>query len=478
MLVLFPPTSTHWKAVVENDQYNPYAESFDRILRSSLKLRDGSTNILQNRENSQLEFKESFNLNSLSKYARTMAAFANNKGGYLVFGVEPSPHRLKGVNTAKFAECDPAHLTQFLNSHLGPEIEWDMNTLDIFGVTLGYIHAAEAADKPIVALSNGGDIKNGDVYYRYKGQTSTIRYSELRAIIDSRIERERQAWLQHLRTIDRVGPRNVGILDTIHGKLYGAGPPFLIDETLLRKLKFIRRGQFSESEGEPTLRVLGDVQSVAGVATEKPVPTGIHSDDLITAFLALRPLDEAEARSYLREATYQNTPYLPIHYFIERSGLSPLEAQEIVKASNSTSKSQKKALIDRIAGMQRVKPIGSVQVQPVYDYSTTELDTLVGLGTTEKEKRTFLLGMIRQHPKLLQQAVHAIPLARLFEAVTHVDEEQLRKHQKDIFELLLSIFATRFQQASDGERSGFRKAVAFCDESLFFCTASKRSADE
>src|SRR6266851_4577430 len=52
----------------------------------------------------------------------------------------------------------------------------------------------------------------------------------LRAIIDARIARERQAWLQHLRTIERVGPRNVGILDTIHGKLYGAGAPFLIDE--------------------------------------------------------------------------------------------------------------------------------------------------------------------------------------------------------------------------------------------------------
>ena len=87
-------------------------------------------------------------------------------------------------------------------------------------------------------------------------------------------------------------PEMSGILDTIHGKLYGAGTPFLIDEKLLRQLKFIRRGQFSDGEGAPALRVLGDVQSIKGIEKEKPVPTGIHADDLITAFLAQRPLDE------------------------------------------------------------------------------------------------------------------------------------------------------------------------------------------
>lgn len=451
----------------EPDTFND--ESPREQLRRLLRLRNGSTCILENRENSQLEFKETFNLGNLARYARTMAAFANNKGGYLVFGVEPSPHRLKGVNTAKF-DCDPALLTQFLNSHLGPEIEWDKNTVDIFGVTIGYIHTSEATDKPIVALSNAGEIKNGEVYYRYKGQPSTVRYSELRGIIDARIAREQQVWFQHLRIIERVGPRNVGILDTVHGKLYGAGPPFLIDESLLRKLKFIRRGQFSQSDGEPTLRVLGDVQPVAGIAKEKPVQTGIHFDDLITAFLAQRPLDEAEARSYLREAPYQNTPYLPIHYFIERSGLSSLEAQEIIKSSNSTSKTQKKLLIDRITGVQRVEAIGTVQVVLGASFPG-ELERLMESSTSEKERRSSLLGMIAQSPKLLQKSVQALPLSRLSEAVTHLDGKQLRTHQTDLFELLVSLFATRFQQASERERSVFRKAVAFCDEHLFFSTA-------
>ncbi len=86
-------------------------------LVSLLALREGSTNVLRNRENSQLEFKETFNLGSRAKYARTMASFANNKGGYIVFGVEPSPHRLKGLSSDRFDAFDPAQLSEFLNTH-------------------------------------------------------------------------------------------------------------------------------------------------------------------------------------------------------------------------------------------------------------------------------------------------------------------------------------------------------------------------
>ena len=40
------------------------------------------------------EFKISFNWNSRDKYAKSMVAFANNKGGYIVFGVKDKPRDL------------------------------------------------------------------------------------------------------------------------------------------------------------------------------------------------------------------------------------------------------------------------------------------------------------------------------------------------------------------------------------------------
>lgn len=41
---------------------------------------------MNTRESGWLEFKESFNWNSKDKYAKSMASFANNKGGFFDTG--------------------------------------------------------------------------------------------------------------------------------------------------------------------------------------------------------------------------------------------------------------------------------------------------------------------------------------------------------------------------------------------------------
>lgn len=48
-------------------------------------------NRLVSRESGWLEFKESFNWNSKDRYAKSIASFANNKGGYIVFGIKDKP---------------------------------------------------------------------------------------------------------------------------------------------------------------------------------------------------------------------------------------------------------------------------------------------------------------------------------------------------------------------------------------------------
>ena len=46
---------------------------------------------LKSRESNTVEFKESFNKNSTAKYAKTMASYSNNRGGYIIFGVKDNP---------------------------------------------------------------------------------------------------------------------------------------------------------------------------------------------------------------------------------------------------------------------------------------------------------------------------------------------------------------------------------------------------
>ena len=79
-------------------------------------------------EGQELEFKEQFNLAGLAEYFRDFAAFANNRGGYLIFGVTDIPRRPTGLSEAaleQFEKIDtgedhglsPRHLFSF--DHLG-----------------------------------------------------------------------------------------------------------------------------------------------------------------------------------------------------------------------------------------------------------------------------------------------------------------------------------------------------------------------
>lgn len=58
------------------------------------------------REGQTLEFKESFNFNGMAEYLRDFAAFANNKGGFLVFGVKDRPRRPVGLRPSAKDQFD------------------------------------------------------------------------------------------------------------------------------------------------------------------------------------------------------------------------------------------------------------------------------------------------------------------------------------------------------------------------------------
>ena len=66
------------------------------------------------REGQELEFKEQFNLSGLADYFRDFAAFANNKGGYLIFGVKDIPRIPIGLTLTsreQFEKIDPEKIS-------------------------------------------------------------------------------------------------------------------------------------------------------------------------------------------------------------------------------------------------------------------------------------------------------------------------------------------------------------------------------
>lgn len=262
----------------------------EEVVRRTLSSVDGAGRI-KSRESNTVEFKESFNKNSTAKYAKTMAAYANNRGGYIIFGVKDNPREVVGLKNANFENLSQEQFTEAINSLFSPEIEWESGFFDIqiehangessesesvlVEKKIGWIYAEESEQKPIVAqkANDGEKIVSGDVYYRYRARSQKIRYAEMNRIIEERLTKEREGLLKLFEIIRKSETANLGIVNYNNGKIttpYGVDVAFerrLVTQ-VLKKAKFIKEGSFHETEGIPVIKVTGNID----LAEEIPVP--------------------------------------------------------------------------------------------------------------------------------------------------------------------------------------------------------------
>ncbi len=170
------------------------------------------------RESSWLEFKESFNWGSKDDYGKTFAGFSNNKGGFLVFGVKNSPRELVGLQSTNFENLDEAKITGYLNGIFAPEIFFEKRILYMRNKKVGIFEIRESTNKPVASLKNDGEIKEGEIYYRYTARTDKIKYPELRTIIETSKEEIEDKWKSLLKNLGRIpNIANTVILDKIKG---------------------------------------------------------------------------------------------------------------------------------------------------------------------------------------------------------------------------------------------------------------------
>ena len=111
---------------------------------------DSVANRIISRESSWLEFKESFNWNSKDKYGKSIASFANNKGGFIVFGIKNKPRDLVGLQSDNFETTDEAKITAYLNGIFSPEIIYEKFVITIQLKNIGILYVHQAKTKPVV----------------------------------------------------------------------------------------------------------------------------------------------------------------------------------------------------------------------------------------------------------------------------------------------------------------------------------------
>ena len=228
-----------------------------------------SRGYLKQRESFDIEFKKAFQFgDSLAKYVKTIVGMANNKGGEIIFGINDSPRTLIGLKNDKFDNCDSLIINEFCTKYFSHEINWGMETIDCDGNTIGRFWVAESEIKPIVCKANFKTIlREGAIYYRYRGQSTEIKFPELQRLLDSERQKEKDYWVKHIEKIGEVGPRHIHILDSYKGELHTTKGKILIDKDIANQLNFIKEGEFSETQGAPTLKLVGEITGL--IDTEK-----------------------------------------------------------------------------------------------------------------------------------------------------------------------------------------------------------------
>jgi hypothetical protein len=242
------------------------------------KLLRVSGDFLYHRESQVLEFKEQYNYAGLAEYFKDFAAFSNNIGGYIIFGIKDSPRIPIGLNKNsldQFFQIDPERITGFLLEIFSSDINWEQAVIEINKKYFGVFRIFEANMKPIIARKNEGKdqtIKNGEVYFRYGGRTQRIKFSELQTIIRQRETQLNEQWMSLMSTIGRIGPQSAAIIDTESGSIEKDGQRIMmLDEKLAKGIKFIRQGEFTDTEGAEALKLIGEIVPVSKVEIIKTI---------------------------------------------------------------------------------------------------------------------------------------------------------------------------------------------------------------
>lgn len=223
-----------------------------------------SKGLIKQRESFDLEFKQAFHFgDSLAEYIRSIVGMANNKGGEIIFGIKDKPREPKGLLNNKFEDCDPNKINQFLSQYFSHEVLWNMETHEFHGKQFGRLWVEEAPQKPIVCSKTYKNIlREAAIYYRYRGETKEIGYTELSRILANEREKEKLLWLRHVEKIGQVGPQNIHLIDTFNGEIQTGHGKILLDKSIADKLKFIKEGEFQEKNGAPALKLVGEVTGV------------------------------------------------------------------------------------------------------------------------------------------------------------------------------------------------------------------------
>ena len=323
----------------------------DRLTRTHLNdLFVRSTTVqdcLKISEDEAHEYKKSFSFDD--KLMKTCAAFANNRGGYIVFGIEDGTRRLVGLNSRKlkdFHSYDIAKATAKLNASFSPSIRISKTPHNADNMQFGVIYVYQGETRPVIATKGSSTIKDGDIYFSYGARRERIKHAELRTILEENLDKRLSQFFRQIDMIAQIGIESAAIMNTESGDV--SGPTirkFVIDKELLYDLKFVKEGEFTEKMGAPALKLIGSLETRTD-AIVREASRHITHDEVYRAFIARRTVDRP--LEFLLACCCQQSWYSPIYYFAMMAQLDRVELSQSIRDFTGTRAKTVKEILKRI----------------------------------------------------------------------------------------------------------------------------------
>jgi hypothetical protein len=151
-----------------------------------------------------------------------------------------------------------------------------------------------------------------------------------------------------LREIAKIGVADAALLNLKTGVLKGNTGSLLIDQSLVSQISFIREGEFRETTGKPTLKLIGNLETIDGSRLNLAQRTkivkskGITSADIIQSFLNAEKVKNPD--EYIAQVAWESSAFLPIYYFLHLANLEINQAIEFLSSQKSTNQAKAKII--------------------------------------------------------------------------------------------------------------------------------------
>ena len=176
-----------------------------RRLAALFDLGDDGHYVLRGGETDEIECKQTFHGPGHARLLRAVAALPNNKGGYIIYGVENATGIVLGLKEDRLKKTDPSQFTQAIRSATEPCPRFDVGTAELGGMEYGAVYVHAEPEAPVISIKDADSFKAGVVYYRYTGDSRAIAGPDFRQLLAACDRRARKEASELVRRRGRAG---------------------------------------------------------------------------------------------------------------------------------------------------------------------------------------------------------------------------------------------------------------------------------